>query len=83
MLPNLELDVRYDTLNRRTDVAANERKFTTTTVGAQYFFNKKTRVAVNYEFRDAEAPNLPASNAANQILNATDNRISVQMTLIF
>jgi predicted porin len=83
VLPNLELDVRYDTLNRRTDVAANERKFTTTTLGAQYFFNKKTRVALNYEFRDAEAPNLPASNAANQILDATDNRVSVQLTMIF
>lgn len=83
VLPNLELDVRYDTLNRRTDVAANERKFTTTTLGAQYFFNKKTRVALNYELRDAEAPNLPASNAANQVLNAMDNRISVQMTMVF
>lgn len=83
VLPDLELDVRYDTLNRRTDVAAAERKFTTTTLGAQYFFNKKTRVAVNYEIRDAEAPNLPASHAANKILDTLDNRISVQMTLIF
>jgi len=84
VLSNLELDVRYDTLNRRTDVAANERKFTTTTLGAQYFFNKKTRAALNFiEFRDAQAPSLQASNVANQVLNATDNRVSVQITMIF
>ena len=83
VLPNLELDVRYDRLNRRTDVAANERQFTTTTLGAQYFFNKKTRATLNYEIRDAEAPNLPASNPANKVLDAIDNRISLQMTMIF
>ena len=83
VLPYLELDVRYDTLNRRTDVAANERKFTTTTLGVQYFFNPKTRATLNYEWRNAEAPNLPDTNPANLILNSTDNRASLQLTMIF
>ena len=84
VLPDLELDLRYDTLNRRTDSApGNERQFTTTTVGMQYFFDKKNRIAVNYEFRDAEAPNLPSSDVANQVLDSLDDRISVQFTAIF
>jgi len=83
VLPKLELDLRYDSLNRRTDVAANERQFTTTTVGVQYFFNPKTRATLNYELRNAEAPNLPATNPANLVLDATDNRISLQLTAIF
>jgi hypothetical protein len=70
-------------LNRRTDVAANERQFTTTTLGVQYFFNQKTRATLNYEIREAEAPNLAATNPANLVLDATDNRISLQLTAIF
>lgn len=83
VLQNLELDLRYDRLNRATNVAANEVQFTTTTVGAQYFFNKKTRVALNYEFRKAEAPNLAATAVPNLVLDSIDNRISVQLTAIF
>lgn len=79
----LELDLRYDNLNRRTDTAAAERTFNTTTVGLQYFFDKKNRITFNYEFRNAEAPNLPASDNANKVLSGIDNRISLQLTSIF
>lgn len=81
--PVLELDARYDVLNRATKVAANERKFDTLTLGAQYFFNKKTRMILNYEFRNAEAPNLPGSHTANQILDSIDDRASLQVLAIF
>ena len=85
---NLELDVRYDTMNRATDNYANnngadERKFTTTTLGAQWFFNLKNRFAINYEIRNAEAPNLPSTDNANKILDGMDNRLSLQITSIF
>ena len=80
---NLELDIRYDTMNRETETSANERKFTTTTLGAQWFFNLKNRVAINYEIRDAEAPNFSSSATPNQVLDAMDNRLSVQITSIF
>lgn len=81
--PKLELDVRYDIYNRATKVAANERRFETWTLGLQYFFNKKSRFVVNYEMRDAEAPNLPASAAPNKILDTVDDRISAEVLVIF
>jgi len=83
IVPRLELDLRYDVYNRMTDVATKERKFTTTTVGAQWFFNKKSRLIVNYEFRDAEAPNLASSANPNKILSGMDDKISAQILVVF
>ncbi len=83
ILSNLELDLRYDTYDRMTNVAKKERQFDTTTVGAQYFFNKKSRATINYEFRNAKAPNLPSSSGANQILSGLDDRLSVSVITIF
>jgi hypothetical protein len=80
---NLELDIRHDVMNRETETSANERKFTTTTLGAQWFFNLKNRLAINYEIRSAEAPNLPSTHNANKILDEMDNRLSLQITSIF
>ncbi len=81
--PEWELDARYDVLNRMTDVSAQERKLETLTLGAQYFMNKKSRLIVNYEVRDAEAPGLAGSAVPNQILADIDDRISVQLLAIF
>ncbi|HID50216.1 MAG TPA: porin [Chromatiales bacterium] len=78
-----EFDIRYDILNRLTDSTAGERRFETWTLGAQYFFNKKTRLIVNYEFRTAEAPNLDRSATPNTILETIDNRVSTQILTIF
>ena len=83
VLPKLELDIRYDIYNRMTDVSAKERQFDTTTLGAQYFFNKKTRATLNYEIREGEAPNAAASAGPNQILSGIDDRLSVQLITIF
>lgn len=84
VLPQLELDVRYDVLNRGTDSgSASERKFETITLGGQYFLTKKTRITVNYEIRDAEAPNLAPSAVANQVLDAMDDRIALQVLTVF
>lgn len=81
--PKWEIDLRYDHLNRGTETNAGEREFSTWTIGAQYFFNKKSRVLANYEIRDAEAPNLPSSAGPNRILDSMDNRLSVQALIIF
>ena len=81
--PKWEVDLRYDQYNRMTDVSAKERQFETWTAGVQYFFNKKSRFLVNYEFRDAEAPNQPGNSNANQILDGMDDRISAQLLIIF
>jgi phosphate-selective porin len=83
VLPKLELDLRYDYLDRVKNIDAQEREFNTWTVGAQWFFNKKTRVLVNYEFRDAEAPNAPSGAVPNQILEDTDDRLTVQLLAIY
>ncbi|WP_455205095.1 hypothetical protein [Kaarinaea lacus] len=83
VIPKLELDIRYDTLNRATKTANAERKFDTVTLGAQYFFNKKTRLILNYEFREGEAPNLPSTDNANKVLDSMDDRASLQVLAIF
>ena len=45
------------TLDRGTEGGqAILREFERWTIGAQYFFNKKSRFTINYEFRDTEAP---------------------------
>ncbi len=81
--PKWEVDVRYDVYNRLTNSSAAERKFETLTLGTQYFFNKKSRFILNYELRDAEAPNLAGSAVPNQILGSIDDRLTAQILVIF
>ncbi len=83
VMPNLELDVRYDFLDRLSDSKTGEREFTTWTVGFQYFFNRKTRAIVNYEFRDADAPGFSSSAGPNQVLDTFDDRLALQILAIF
>ena len=81
--PKWELDLRYDTLDRGTATASTERDYRTTTLGMQYFFNKKLRLTLDHELRSAEAPHLPASDPVNVILDGTDNRTELQLTAVF
>jgi len=86
IIPKLELDLRYDVLNRGTETTAGERTFETITVGAQYFFNKKSRMTFNYEIRDQDAPGVPqsgAGSAPNQIADSLDDLLSLQLLVIF
>ncbi len=83
VLPELELDLRYDILHRGTNTKKGQRDFETLTVGAQWFFNKKARLIANYEFRSAEAPGFSSSAPPNQILGDMDDRFSVQILAIF
>ncbi|WP_373018576.1 porin [Thiomicrorhabdus sp.] len=90
VMPNLELNVRYDKLDSatKTDAASNtnqdkHREFQTTTLGAQYFFNKKTSLRVNYEIRSIEAPDAPSTAPVHDILDSVDNRVSAQISLVF
>jgi len=81
--PKLELDIRYDVLNRNTNISEEERIYQTLTLGVQYFFNKMSRVLFNYAFRDARAPNAATDADVNQILESMDDRISAQLLVIF
>ncbi len=94
--PQWEVDVRYDRLDRLTNSPFDERRFTTWTLGAQYFFHPKARLAVNYEFRTLKAPYPNAAgfsgsaqaqqvqlNNAALIGDTLGNRLSVQITYVF
>ncbi len=87
VIPNLELDIRYDVLNRATVNAVKERQFDTVTLGAQYFFNKKSRLTINYEIRNMEVPGTnPVAKkdaAAKSIAGAVDDILSLQLLIIF
>lgn len=88
-----ELDMKYSSFNRMdnsTPVTLGpnvnvtpEIKFTDLTLGVQYHFNKKTRVAINLEKRDAEAVTWRAGVGPNANLDGVGNRYSIQLTHIF
>ena len=81
-----ELDLRYDVYNR-LDGNQFEIEYTRTTLGAQYFFNPRVRIAINYEIREANAINFPDAgppNAGpNNNVQGIDNRLALQVTGIW
>lgn len=79
---NWELDLRYNEYKRLTDgTAAWQTNFKTTTYGTQYHFNKKSRLAINYEVREAETEGTNTALAGH--LSTLGNRLSMQLTHIF
>ncbi|MGB5305408.1 MAG: phosphate-selective porin O and P [Gammaproteobacteria bacterium] len=85
---NWELDLRYDVYNRLTNTSRFEFERTRWTLGTQYHFNKKTRVAINYEMNNDEATGFPSGTCGmpcgpNNNLDGFDDRIAVQVTAIF
>ena len=80
---NWEIDLRYDVYNRLTNSSSWEFERTRWTVGTQYHFNKKTRVAINYEKDDDEAINFAPGAGPNGNLKGLDDRIAIQVTAIF
>jgi len=77
-----ELDLRYDRYNR-LDGNRFEIDFKRTTAGVQYFFNPRVRLAFNYEFRSANAPEFGAGAGPNANVDGIDDRIGVQLTAIW
>jgi hypothetical protein len=77
-----ELDLRYDVYNR-LDGNQFEIEFKRTTLGVQYFFNPRVRLAVNYEIRTGEALNFPSGAGPNGNVDGIDNRIALQITGIW
>lgn len=77
-----ELDLRYDRYNR-LDGDRFEIDFKRTTAGVQYFFNPRVRLAVNYEFRSANAPEFGSGAGPNANVDGIGNRIAVQLTAIW
>ncbi len=96
MTPRLEIDARYDELNRLTNSAFDERKLSTWTIGGQYFFDPKLKLTMDYEIRKIKVCNPAAQGASgsitaqqSQLKNASligdtiGSRLSVQFTYIF
>lgn len=89
---NWELDARYDVYKRLTNATklagpcAFEFDFKTTTLGAQYHFNKKTRLTIDAANRNFDAVDCPApakGGNPNNNLAGVGNRYSIQLTHIF
>ena len=77
-----ELDLRYAKYTRMKDSVA-EIEFKNLTFGVQYHFNKKTRLAINYEKRDYEATQFASGTGPNGNLDGVGNRLGLQVTHIF
>jgi len=77
-----ELDARYDVYNR-LDGDRFEIQYYRTTLGVQYFFNPRVRVAVNYELRGAEAQNFGPGAGPNANVDGIDDVIGIQVTGIW
>lgn len=87
--PRWALDLRRDRFDRMTGTAALERQLTGTTLGVQHYFPGKTRLALNYEWRDLDVVHpeaIPAGAQRSNALTLADNlgdRISLQLTFAF
>jgi len=77
-----ELDLRYDEYNR-LDGDQFQVDFNRTTIGAQYFFNPRVRIAFNYEMREGNAPNFAAGAGPNANVDGIDDLFAVQVTGIW
>jgi hypothetical protein len=92
-----EADLRYDYLDRLSNSSYDERKFTTWTLGTQYFYSPTLRFTLNYEIRKLESPAITTPGAtgtstaqtrtqltdANIIGDSMGNRISLMATWVF
>jgi hypothetical protein len=77
-----EIDARYDVYNR-LDGDRFEIQYYRTTLGVQYFFNPRVRVALNYELRGAEAQNFGPGAGPNANVDGIDDVIGIQVTGIW
>lgn len=80
---NFEIDLRYDTYtrgeNHGSSAANDESRADTITYGAQYHFNKKTRLNVEYADRDYESD----TKAVEAQQKDVGGRFAIQVTHIF
>ncbi len=84
---NIALEARYDVLELLPNDNQMETTLKTTTLGAQYYFSKRNRISVNYEFRDYDLASVPVTatfqNSSNRLNDASGDRIAIQYTLRF
>lgn len=80
---NWEVDLRKDSYtrgeNHASSAASDESTFDTTTVGAQYHINKKTRMTMQYSVRDFKSD----TAKVHAQLKGVGPRLALQLTHIF
>lgn len=85
--PHVAVEARYDELELEPQVSAMKTTLKTLTLGAQYYFSAKNRVALNYEIRDYDLAAVPASsdlaNSSARLNSSISDRIAIQYTLKF
>lgn len=79
VLPPLELQLRYDVLNRGSDSASTEIRFEALTLGGAWAVAPATRLLFGYQFRRYQAPRLDGASATNLLLEGVDDRIGVRL----
>lgn len=81
LMKQYSFGVRYDEVNYGLRVLANERIFDTFTLSTQYKFDPQspTRLILNYEFRNAEAPKLADNHPVNRFLSGVGDRVSLNL----
>lgn len=77
-----ELDGRYEVLTVLKDDTL-ETEFKAYSLGAQYYFNPRTRVTFNATSRDFKVLNTTAGSAINANLNGVGMRYVLQLTTMF
>lgn len=85
--PHFRLEARYDELELEPQAAAMNTLLQTLTLGVQYYFSAKNRIALNYEIRDYDLAAVPASsdlaNSSARLNDSLSDRIAIQYTLKF
>jgi hypothetical protein len=79
------LNVRYDEFDRNKGNDVREVNFKTWTVTGEYFFHKKARATLTYQWRDFSADNRNGGfrTNGNAVLEQIDQRIGLQVTFIY
>jgi hypothetical protein len=80
------LNVRYDEFDRNEGNEFREVNFKTWTATAEYFFHKKARATLTYQWRDFSADERddpPYKTNGNAVLEQVDNRLGLQVTFIY
>lgn len=81
------INARYDTFIRNKGNNLREVEFNQLSVTGEYFFHKKGRLTFTYQFReynaDGRLAGSPQRTNGNAVLDAVDDRVGVQFTLIY
>lgn len=83
------INLRYDEFDRNDGNKAREANWRTWSLTGEYFFHKKARATLTYQWRDVSAdnrvnaPGAPAKTNGSAVLDSIDQRIGLQVTFIF